>query len=85
MKISLPNPWETTPEEFFAQTRIALKALEKTYEEMSKGLTEEEINATINLSFRPDPALAESIGYSLPDPIDSVMIYQDISLEISRA
>lgn len=41
-KIGLPNPYQSTPKEFFTQIRIAIKATEKAYEEATKNLTEEE-------------------------------------------
>lgn len=38
IKINLPNPYEMSIPEFFAQMRIALKSAEKSYEEMVKGV-----------------------------------------------
>ena len=43
IKVNLPNPYEMSPEQFFAQMRISLKAAEKTYQEANKNLTEEQI------------------------------------------
>ena len=44
IKFQLPNPddYTTAMEQWFTQMRISLKAAEKTYQEMVKGLTEEE-------------------------------------------
>ena len=41
-KIALPNPWEMSAEDFFSQMRVVLKATEKSYQEITKGLTEEQ-------------------------------------------
>ena len=38
IKINLPNPREMSITEFFAQMRISLKAAEKSYEEMIRGI-----------------------------------------------
>ena len=43
LKVNLPNPYEMTPEQFFAQMRISLKAAEKTYQEAIKNLTKKEL------------------------------------------
>jgi len=43
LKVNLPDPYELEAEHFFAQMRIALKAAEKTYQEVIRGLTKEEI------------------------------------------
>lgn len=44
LKVHFPNPYEddTNIKQFFALMRVALKSAEKTYEEVIKGLTEEE-------------------------------------------
>lgn len=52
IKIQLPNPddYKSAVPQWFAQMRISLKAAEKTYQEWTKGLTEEEKeNAYINV------------------------------------
>ena len=44
LKVNLPNPYKVeNAEEFFAQMRISIKAAEKTYQQATKNLTEEEI------------------------------------------
>lgn len=44
LKVHFPSPYEdgTDIKQFFALMRVALKSAEKTYEEVIKGLTEEE-------------------------------------------
>lgn len=46
IKIQLPNPWDYQyadgPIDWFTQMRISLKAAEKTYQEATKGLTDED-------------------------------------------
>lgn len=45
LKVNFPSPYEdgTDIKQFFALMRVALKSAEKTYEEVTKGLTKEEI------------------------------------------
>lgn len=43
IKINLPNPLEMSIPSFFAQMRIALKAAEKSYEEMKKAVDPEKV------------------------------------------
>lgn len=43
-KISLPNPSEHSPEDFFAQMKIVIKSAQIAYEQITKDLTKEEKN-----------------------------------------
>lgn len=79
-KVSLPNPDNGTPEEFFTQIRIVIKACEKSYQEMTKDLTQEEKEKSFYLAFRY-PTLEDKM-----DKIDSDMNErQNIELELNQA
>jgi hypothetical protein len=68
-KIDLPNPFEGTPEEFFSQMRIVLKACEKSYQEMVKNLTDEqkeEMSKWLYIAFR-HPTLEDAMDEADPD------------------
>ena len=53
-KIALPNPneFENNIKGFFAQFRVVLKAAEKSYEEATKGLIDEEQKSAMWLIYR---------------------------------
>ena len=79
--ISLPNPWDIEPKEFFSQMRIVLKAAEKTYEDMVKGLELNEDNRPY-ISFRVGRRLEDDLekkGFELTGEE-----WQRLYLEINR-
>lgn len=83
LKVNLPNPYELDPEHFFAQMRIALKAAEKTYQEATRGLTEEELQ-DYWLSFELTEIEATEEGRKKLEEIDpDIELRQSISITIN--
>ncbi len=75
IKINLPNPREMTVPEFFAQMKIALKSAEKSYEEIIRGLDEEEKKNKDN-----DPWISFRIG-----ELDSLLSYHpEVKMNVSE-
>ena len=52
LRFSLPNPDELTPEQFFTQMRTSLKVVEKSYQQITKDLTEEVIENNFFIRYR---------------------------------
>jgi hypothetical protein len=53
-KIALPNPseFEYDFKSYFAQMKIAIKAAEKSYEQLTKNLTEEQLKDYLYITYR---------------------------------
>jgi len=80
IKINLPNPNEMSIPSFFAQMRIAIKAAEKSYEEMMKVKDPEGDSDYPYILWRLPDILMNRIEETEIDPTDED--FQKLSLEI---
>ena len=85
LKVHLPSPYEdgTDVKQFFALMRVALKATEKTYEEVTKNLTKEEIS---NIYLRFNNAFMQNVKVkALEEELDpDFSKTQEVWIEINQ-
>ena len=86
MKIQLPNPYDSTVEQWFVHMRIVLKAAEKTYQQMvidHGGKVDEDGDHNPWIQFRLGDELQKDIENGACAGIDDVLP-RNLYLEIDR-